>query len=49
MGGSLREVKAVELEELSDERILVLIDKIKPSPTEYPRRPGIPAKKPIVS
>ncbi len=49
MGGSLREVKPIELEEPDDKRYLVIIDKIKPSPAEYPRRPGIPAKKPIIS
>jgi len=45
MGGSLREVKPIQLED----RCLIIIDKIKPSPAEYPRRPGIPAKRPIIS
>lgn len=49
MGGNLREVKSIELEELDDKRYLVIVDKIKPSPAEYPRRPGMPAKRPIVS
>ncbi len=48
LGGSLREVKAVDLEGLRDERRLVAIDKIKPTPPQYPRHPGIPAKRPIV-
>jgi 16S rRNA (guanine527-N7)-methyltransferase len=47
LGGNLREVKAVDLAEFGDERCLVVIDKIKPTPPEYPRRPGIPAKRPI--
>ncbi len=49
MGGRLREVKSVELAELNDKRCLVIIDKIKLTPPEYPRRPGRPAKRPILS
>jgi 16S rRNA (guanine527-N7)-methyltransferase len=49
MGGSLREVKSVELEGLNDKRCLVIIDKSKSTPPRYPRRSGIPAKKPILS
>ncbi len=47
LGGSLREVKRVQLEELSDERYLIIIDKVSPTPPQYPRRPGIPSKRPI--
>jgi 16S rRNA (guanine527-N7)-methyltransferase len=47
LGGKLREVKRLNLEEFSDERYLVIIDKVSPTPTLYPRRPGIPAKRPI--
>lgn len=48
MGGKLREVKPVGLEELNDKRYLVIIDKVRPTPPEYPRRPGRPAKRPII-
>ncbi len=48
LGGKLREVKRVELDELSDERYLVVIDKISATPGKYPRRPGVPAKRPII-
>ncbi|MBA7650941.1 Ribosomal RNA small subunit methyltransferase G [subsurface metagenome] len=48
LGGKLREVKGVGLEELPDERWLVIIDKVMPSPPQYPRRPGMPKKRPIV-
>ncbi len=48
LGGSLREVKSIDLEEFADERWLVIIDKILPAPPQYPRRPGIPAKRPIM-
>jgi len=50
LGGKLREVKGVELEELPDERWLVIIDKVSPTPPQYPRRPGMPgmpAKRPL--
>lgn len=48
MGGIVKEVKAIDLPELADDRCLIIVDKIKPTPVEYPRRPGIPAKKPIL-
>ena len=48
LGGNLREVRRVDLEEFADERWLVIIDKVLPTPHQYPRRPGIPAKRPIL-
>jgi 16S rRNA (guanine527-N7)-methyltransferase len=48
LGGKLREVKKVDLYEFTDERWLVVIDKIVPTPPQYPRRPGIPAKRPLL-
>ena len=48
LGGKLREVKRIELEEFTDQRQLVIIDKISATPHQYPRRPGIPAKRPII-
>jgi len=47
LGGKLDQTKRVELEGLSDERYLVIIDKIYPTPEKYPRRPGIPVRRPI--
>jgi len=47
LGGKLREVKRIDLAEFSDERYLVVIDKVSPTPPKYPRRPGIPAKRPL--
>ena len=47
LGGNLREVKRVELEEFTDERYLVIIDKVSATPGKYPRRPGVPAKRPL--
>jgi 16S rRNA (guanine527-N7)-methyltransferase len=47
LGGNLREVKRVDLEEFTDERHLIIIDKVSPTPGIYPRRPGIPVKRPL--
>ncbi|MBI2329483.1 MAG: 16S rRNA (guanine(527)-N(7))-methyltransferase RsmG [Chloroflexi bacterium] len=49
LGGNLREVKRIDLEEFSDQRQLIIIDKISVTPHQYPRRPGVPAKRPLVS
>jgi len=48
LGGNLREVKRVDLEEFTDERRLIIIDKLLPTPQQYPRRPGIPSKRPLL-
>ncbi|HEX76949.1 MAG TPA: 16S rRNA (guanine(527)-N(7))-methyltransferase RsmG [Dehalococcoidia bacterium] len=47
MGGKLSEVCPVGVEELGG-RLLVIIDKVAPTPQGYPRRPGIPRKRPIL-
>jgi len=47
LGGKLGQVKKMELEELKDERYLVIIDKICLTPDKYPRRPGIARRRPI--
>ncbi len=49
MGGVLREIMPVELEGLNDGRYLVIIDKVNTSPPGYPRRPGMPVKRPVLS
>lgn len=47
LGGKLREVKKIDLEEFTDERRLIIIEKVSPTPTQFPRRPGIPTKRPL--
>jgi 16S rRNA (guanine527-N7)-methyltransferase len=49
LGGKLREIKGISLEELSDDRKLVIIDKVSPTPKPYPRHPGIPQKRPLLT
>jgi len=48
LGGKLRETKRIELAEFTDERWLIVIDKISPTPEPYPRRAGIPQKRPLL-
>ena len=47
LGGHLRSIKDVGLSDLEGSRKLIIIDKISQTPPEYPRRSGMPAKKPI--
>ncbi len=47
LGGRLREARPVAAPGLEDGRILVLIDKVAPTPGAYPRRAGVPAKRPL--
>lgn len=47
LGGKLNQIRKIELEEFSDARYLVIIDKICPTPVRYPRRTGVPQRRPI--
>ena len=47
VGGRLAEVREVPADVLSGQRLLVVLEKVRPTPDEYPRRPGIPAKRPL--
>jgi 16S rRNA (guanine527-N7)-methyltransferase len=47
LGGKLDQIKKIELDEFSEERYLVIIGKICPTPNKYPRRPGLPKRRPI--
>jgi len=47
LGGKLDRIKKIELNEFDDARYLVIIDKIYPTPNKYPRRPGLPKRRPI--
>lgn len=46
LGGRVRQVAGVPLSGLED-RALVVIEKIVPTPERFPRRPGMPAKRPM--
>lgn len=47
LGGRLKQLVKVELPGVADERYLVLIDKVAATPPGYPRKAGIPSKKPL--
>jgi 16S rRNA (guanine527-N7)-methyltransferase len=47
LGGKIDNVIAAELPHGFGSRTLVTIKKIKPTPTEYPRRAGVPKKTPL--
>jgi 16S rRNA (guanine527-N7)-methyltransferase len=47
LGGHMRQLIPVELPGVAEERYLVIIDKSAATPPAYPRRVGIPAKKPL--
>ncbi len=49
LGGAVRELKEFSLPGRGELRTLVVIDKVAPTPAAYPRRPGIPAKRPLVA
>ena len=47
LGGRMGKVYPVEIIGLTDNRIVVAVDKISSTPERYPRRPGIPSKRPL--
>ena len=47
LGGRLACVKPVRVAGLEDDRVLVILEKISPTPPRYPRRPGLPKKRPL--
>lgn len=49
LGGELVRVVPVDLLGLGERHFLIALKKLKPTPAKYPRRPGIAAKRPIMS
>ena len=47
LGGEVRQLLPVTLPGVFEERHLVLVDKVATTPPGYPRKPGVPAKKPL--
>ncbi len=47
LGGGQPEVKPVPQEVLGGERVLLVVDKVSGTPDRYPRRAGVPAKRPL--
>jgi 16S rRNA (guanine527-N7)-methyltransferase len=49
LGGGPLQIVPVAVEPLTDGRVLAVVDKLKPTPVAYPRRPGQPARRPLGS
>jgi len=49
LGGRLRRLAKIVLPGVTEERYLIIIDKVAATPTGYPRRAGLPAKRPITN
>ena len=49
LGGKVRHLMPVELRGLAETRYLIVIDKVAATPEKYPRRPGMPKKRPITN
>lgn len=47
LGGEISEIVHLDLPDNSGQRSLIVIKKISPTPADYPRRAGMPSKKPI--
>ncbi len=47
LGGSLAKVIGLELPIIKDNRNLVIIEKVAPTPPQYPRKAGVPSKNPL--
>jgi 16S rRNA (guanine527-N7)-methyltransferase len=47
LGGRVQQLIPVELRGLAETRYLVVVSKVAATPQKYPRRPGIPGKRPL--
>jgi 16S rRNA (guanine527-N7)-methyltransferase len=47
LGGELSRVLPVELPGLPEDRSLIIVEKVAPTPPAYPRRAGIPTRRPL--
>jgi 16S rRNA (guanine527-N7)-methyltransferase len=47
LGGKLRQVVRVSLPGIVDERTLILVEKFAATPTKYPRKAGMPVRRPL--
>ena len=47
LGGRHEEIREVTLPELGTSRALVVLQKVRQTPANYPRRPGVPRRRPL--
>ena len=48
MGGEITRTVRATWEEPESSRKLIVIEKVNPTPANYPRRPGMPSKRPLM-
>ncbi len=48
LGGEVRRMIPVELPRVAEPRYLIMVEKTAATPEKYPRRPGLPGKRPLV-
>ncbi len=48
LGGKADRIVRIDLPAVAEPHYLIVIDKVAPTPANYPRRTGIPAKKPLL-
>jgi 16S rRNA (guanine527-N7)-methyltransferase len=48
LGGRAKQLLPVRLPDVEGERFLVIIEKVKNTPSQYPRRVGVPSGKPLI-
>ena len=49
LGGKIEADKQMTLPQTGDERHIVMVSKVQPTPRQYPRKAGTPARKPLVA
>ena len=47
LGGRIRSIETFHLPGVEEPHHLVLVEKVAPTPRDYPRKPGIPTRKPL--
>lgn len=47
LGGKVEQVRRLDLPRVVEARYLIVVEKVAATPEKYPRRPGIPAKRPL--
>ena len=48
LGGTFKNIEPINLPGIDDKRNIIIIDKVKETPKQYPRKAGTPSKRPIV-
>lgn len=47
LGGRVTEIASASIAGYLEDRVIVLVEKVRPTPEAYPRRPGVPQRRPL--